>query len=79
MDKAISAAQANRSFSNILREVRGGSSYVVTAHGRPVARIVPCEAAEAARAAARFALPVRLREQPVTDIGPWRRDELYEC
>jgi prevent-host-death family protein len=78
MDHAVSAADANRSFSHILREVRDGASYVVTAHGKPVARIVPCEPADAARAAARSALLERLRDQPVIDIGPWRRDELYE-
>jgi prevent-host-death family protein len=78
MDHAVSAADANRGFSHILREVRDGASYVVTAHGKPVARIVPCEPADAARAAARSALLERLRDQPVIDIGPWRRDELYE-
>ena len=78
MESAVSAADANRNFSHILREVRGGASYVVTAHGKPVARIVPCEAADAARAAARAALRQRLREQSVIDIGPWSRDDLYE-
>ncbi len=78
MENAVSAADANRNFSHILREVRGGASYVVTAHGKPVARIVPCEPADAARAAARAALLQRLHDQPATDIGPWSRDDLYE-
>jgi prevent-host-death family protein len=78
MENAVSAADANRNFSHILREVRGGASYVVTAHGKPVARIVPCEPADTARAAARSALLQRLKDQPVTDIGPWSRDDLYE-
>jgi prevent-host-death family protein len=78
MDHAVSAADANRSFSQILRDVRGGASYIVTAHGKPVARIVPCESADVTRASARSALLQRLHDQPVTDIGPWRRDELYE-
>ncbi len=78
MDQTISAADANRSFSRILREVRDGQTYVVTAHGKPVARIVPCTEADASRAAARAALMRRLAEQPVTDIGPWKRDELYD-
>jgi prevent-host-death family protein len=78
MENAVSAADANRNFSHILREVRGGASYVVTAHGKPVARIVPCEPADAARVAARGALLQRLRDQPVADIGPWSRDDLYE-
>jgi prevent-host-death family protein len=78
MENSISAADANRNFSYLLREVRGGASYVVTAHGRPVARIVPCDAADATRTAARSALLKRLKDQPATDIGPWNRDDLYE-
>jgi prevent-host-death family protein len=78
MSQTVSAADANRSFSYLLREVRGGATFVVTAHGKPVARIVPCEPADVARAAARSALLQRLRVQAVTDIGPWRREDLYE-
>ena len=48
----ISAAAANRSFSQILREVRAGHSYVITAHGKSVARIIPCPETDAAREAA---------------------------
>ncbi len=78
MDQAISAAEANRNFSHLLREVRGGHSYVVTAHGKPVARIVPCDEANMARGAARSALLQRLMAQAAVDVGPWTRDELYE-
>jgi prevent-host-death family protein len=78
MENAVSAADANRNFSHIPREVRAGASYPVTAHGKPVARIVPCEPADAAPAAARSALLQRLRDQLLTDIGPWSRDEVYE-
>ena len=77
MDQSVSAADANRSFSHILREVRAGQSFVVTAHGKPVARIIPCSKVPNARAAAKQALLKRLRAQPPTDIGPWSRDELY--
>jgi prevent-host-death family protein len=78
MENTVSAAEANRSFSHLLREVRGGASFVVTAHGKPVARIAPCEPADTTRAAARKALLQHLQDQPATDIGPWRRDDLYE-
>ena len=33
MEKAITAADANRKFSQVLREVKEGQSYVVTSHG----------------------------------------------
>jgi prevent-host-death family protein len=78
MDQTISAAEANRSFSHLLREVREGRAYVVTAHGKPVARIVPCDGAEAARDTARQALLQRLGRQATVDVGAWTRDELYE-
>lgn len=78
MDQIISAAEANRAFSTLLREVREGHSFTVTAHGKPVARIIPCAAADAAREAARAALLARLDAQPAIEAGRWTRDELYE-
>ncbi len=77
MRKAISAAEANRKFSELLRSVKAGQSYVVTSHGRPVARIEPIEAGHEADRA-RDALLKRLRSQKAIDIGPWTRDELYD-
>jgi len=77
MDKAVSAVEANRHFSQILRSVREGESYVVTAHGKPIARITPIRPGEGT-AEARRRLLERLAAQPVTDIGPWTRDELYD-
>ncbi|HVA12753.1 MAG TPA: type II toxin-antitoxin system prevent-host-death family antitoxin [Stellaceae bacterium] len=78
MDKAISAADANRQFSRVLREVREGRSYVVTAHGEPVAKIVPINAGDQARAGARRALLAKLRGQKPRKVGRWTRDELYD-
>ncbi|HMN87477.1 MAG TPA: type II toxin-antitoxin system prevent-host-death family antitoxin [Bauldia sp.] len=79
MDRKLSAAEANRQFSAVLRGVRAGQSFVVTSHGRPVARIVPAKAETGAVAeAARGALLDRLRNQPATPAGRWTRDDLYE-
>lgn len=84
MDRTISAAEANRAFSRLLREVREGRSFTVTSHGRPVARIVPCaegeEAERARRREAWQAFIAELRARPAMDppIGRWTRDELYE-
>ena len=76
MEKAISAAEANRKFSEVLRGVRAGQSYVVTSHGRPVARIQPVESRN--RSKAKAALLAHLKAQPVRNIGRWTRDELYD-
>jgi prevent-host-death family protein len=78
LDETISAADANRSFSLLLRNVRQGRSYIVTSHGKPVARLVPAEGHEGVTAGARAALFDRLENQPVTRVGRWKRDELYE-
>ena len=54
----------------------------MTAHGRPVARLVPAGAEDEidrrVRQAAKRELLWRLERQPVCDIGRWTRDELYE-
>ena len=82
IEEKISAAEANRSFSRLLRGVREGRSYVVTAHGRPIARIVSAAKDDAeeqrVRQAALRALLERVAKQPVIDIGHWTRDELYD-
>jgi prevent-host-death family protein len=78
MEKVISAADANRKFSQLLREVREGRSYVVTSHGRPVARIAPVKDNPGRMASARNSLLNRLRSERVVKVGRWKRDELYD-
>jgi antitoxin (DNA-binding transcriptional repressor) of toxin-antitoxin stability system len=58
--------------------VREGRSFVITSHGRPVARLVPVDAGDRTTRRARSLLVERLRQQSVTDIGRWTRDELYD-
>jgi prevent-host-death family protein len=78
MAGSISAAEANRNFSQLLRRVREGHTIVVTSHGRPVAKLVPIDARDHVVRGARAALFERLRATPVTNAGRWTRDELYE-
>jgi prevent-host-death family protein len=78
MDKPVSAADANRNLSELLRGVRQGRSYVVTSHGKPIARLVPAAQSSVIAAGARDSLLSRLRSQRVQDVGRWTRDELYE-
>jgi prevent-host-death family protein len=78
MEKAVSAANANRRFSALLRAVREGYSYVVTSHGRAVAKIVPIQKNGGVTRGARAALLNRLRSESVVRVGRWSRDELYE-
>ena len=78
MDEVISAAEANRKFSALLRGVREGRSYVVTSHGVPIARLSPAAGDGAALASARERLIAHLNAQKPRNIGRWTRDELYE-
>ena len=67
---AISAADANRAFSALLRRVRSGEAVVVTSHGRPVARLVPVREGDPVTTAARAGLFRRLRAAPVPGHYP---------
>jgi len=79
MRKAVSAAEANRHFSAVLRDVRDGETYVITSHGKPVAKLVPFDAERDAQEAARARLLMRLKTQRAPrPVGRWTRDELYE-
>jgi prevent-host-death family protein len=78
MEETVSAADANRSFSLLLRGVREGRSYVVTSHGKPVARLVPAGKHDDVATSARSTLLSRLEKQPVIHAGRSTRDELYE-
>lgn len=78
MSKSVSAAIANRDFSALLRKVRGGATFTVTSHGRPVARLVPIAAAGPVARTARKTLFDRLAAAKPLNAGRWTRDELYE-
>ena len=78
MNEAISAADANRRFSELLRTVKTGRSVIVTSHGKPVAKISPVMEDDRAMEGARSALFARLRRERVVNAGRWTRDELYD-
>ncbi len=77
MDKIVSAADANRKFSHVLSEVRQGCSYIITCHGKSVAKITPFRSYGGAASSAKSNLVTRLKSQPAKKIGRWTRDELY--
>jgi len=75
--KTISAAEANRQFSSVLREVSQGDVFTVVSRGRPVATIAPASVADAQRRNARSVLLARLHSQTIAGARNWKRDELY--
>ncbi len=78
--KIISAAEANRQFSAVLREVARGKSIVVTSRGKPVATIAPARrSADLAQERAKKKLLERLRAIPPSgEVRAWARDDLYD-
>jgi prevent-host-death family protein len=76
--KTISAAEANRQFSKLLRDVRAGETVLVTSRGEPVAKIVPAKGHKPDRAEALRRLFERLDAQPALNLPRIRRDELYD-
>jgi prevent-host-death family protein len=76
--KTLTAAEANRSFSALLRQAAAGERVIITSHGRPVAEIGPVREDAAAKEAAKARLLAHLNAQEPTVIGPWTREELYE-
>jgi prevent-host-death family protein len=77
MERAITASDANQRFSEMLRAVQGGDTFVVTSRGRPVARVVSVD--EPADQKQKIAeLLDFVRTLPVRHAGDWRREDLYE-
>jgi prevent-host-death family protein len=74
----VTATDANRRFSALLREVARGQSFTVVSRGRPVATLNPAQPEGSRRLAARASLIERLREQTATGERGWSRDELYQ-
>jgi prevent-host-death family protein len=79
MEEIVSAADANRRFSVLLRRVREGRRYILANHGKPIAQLIAAAGRnDEVAASARSTLLSRLEKQPIVDAGRWTRDELYE-
>ncbi len=81
MERSITATEANREFSRVLNEVANGEIYVVTARGKPVAKMVPVSEEEADREARKKRLNDYLEQisrRPVSNLGRVTRDDGYE-
>lgn len=76
--KTISAADANRHFSSLLRDVATGEVITVLSRGKPVATIGPAGSGGMEREAAKRNLFGRLHQQQPSGARDWTRDELYE-
>ena len=77
MERAITASDANQRFSEMLRAVQRGETFVVTSRGRPVAKVTPVDDLDG-QARKIDALLNRLESMPIRIVEDWTRDELYE-
>ncbi|MFA7061358.1 MAG: type II toxin-antitoxin system prevent-host-death family antitoxin [Pedobacter sp.] len=77
--QTVRAADANRHFSNVLKQVSQGEEFLVISRGKPVATIIPVKKADSSHNASRELLFRRLTSQEVTGTRTrsWTRDELY--
>jgi prevent-host-death family protein len=75
--RTITASDANRNFSGLLRDVTAGESILIVSRGTPVARISPVDG-KTNRMAAKESLLLRLSGQDATGRREWTRNELYE-
>ncbi len=78
MKKVITASEANRQFSKVLREVSHGRSITIVSRGKAVATIAPAKTAAPHREAAKQNLLERLRRQKPSGERTWSRAELYD-
>ncbi|HEY1753578.1 MAG TPA: type II toxin-antitoxin system prevent-host-death family antitoxin [Caulobacteraceae bacterium] len=80
----VAAAEANRSFSKLLRAAKEGARIVITSHGEPIAELGPVSQAEADDAEqqqiedAHAQMEARWAATENRVVGPWTRSELYD-
>ncbi len=77
MERAITASDANQRFSELLREVQDGESFVVTSRGRPVAKVTPVDDLDR-QGPEIDALLDFVSALPRRSGQGWRREDLYE-
>jgi prevent-host-death family protein len=76
--QTVRAVDANRHFSDVLKQVSRGEEFLVISRGKPVATIAPVKKTDSSHCAARNLLLDRLAGQEPTGMRSWTRDELYE-
>jgi len=78
MTKTVTAAEANRRFSNLLREVSKGEEITILSRGTPVAKISSINLEAQQKNTMKNILLLRLKAQSVTGSRNWSRSELYD-
>jgi prevent-host-death family protein len=74
--RTVTASDANRNFSGLLRDVACGENIIIVSRGTPVAKISPVDV-KTGRNAAKESLLLRLSGQDASGRRDWTRNELY--
>jgi len=75
--RTVTASNANRNFSSLLRYVASGESILIVSRGTPVAKIGSVET-KTEGLVAKESLLLRLSRQKATGQRNWTRNELYD-
>ncbi|MFQ5485257.1 MAG: type II toxin-antitoxin system Phd/YefM family antitoxin [Desulfobacterales bacterium] len=75
--KTITAANANRRFSSLLREVGKGEEITILSRGKPVAKITSIHSGALRKKAMKDLLLSRLKSQGTTGSRNRTREDLY--
>lgn len=76
--KTVTAAEANRRFSALLRDASQGEEITIVSRGKPVAIIGPVKTDSLDRKVAKKSLISRLRNNAISGSRNWTRNELYD-
>ncbi|MBT4089557.1 MAG: type II toxin-antitoxin system prevent-host-death family antitoxin [Deltaproteobacteria bacterium] len=76
--KTVTAAEANRRFSAVLREVSQGQEMTIVSRGKPVATIGPVKTDSVDRRISKKNLISRLKKNDISGSRNWTRNELYD-
>ena len=76
--KTVTATEANRRFSAVLREVSQGQEMTIVSRGKPVATIGPVKTDSIDRRVGKKNLISRLKKSGTSGCRNWTRNELYD-
>ena len=76
--KTVTAAEANRRFSAVLRDASQGEEMTIVSRGKPVATIGPVKTNSLDRKVAKESLINRLKNNDISGDRNWTRNELYD-
>jgi prevent-host-death family protein len=76
--KIVTATEANRHFSEFLKEASEGEEIKIESRGKLIAELTPIRKADKSQLAARHLLFERLHKNKPLVVENWAREELYD-